>query len=288
MAASTFSPLVTSAAVFGVANGLGLGISLATGSHYHLDLIGTGTFAIAALVVRGEGVRQWVSSGFVCLWACKLTAFLVYRVSFTKHDARLDDTLSTVNGSIGFWTASFLWGWLVLLPHTLAAGVAVAGRPPFGTLLDMIGVSVYTIGLIVESLADLQKWNFKQDLANRGRYCDVGLWQLSQHPNWFGNLAIWTGILALNASAILPLGSGTQLQRCGLLAGAAISPLFMLALFYAQATDTIMDAAAQADARYGSLPGYRGYVRETPLVIPSLTSIWRCLGGIGKGAEREL
>ena len=45
--------LLKSAAIFGSANALGFGISAATGSHLHLDLIGTGVFAVAAVATAG-------------------------------------------------------------------------------------------------------------------------------------------------------------------------------------------------------------------------------------------
>ena len=63
------NPLVTSAAVFGAANALGFATSIATGWHYHLDLIGTGAFTAAAVATAGTGCsRQRLSAGFVGLW----------------------------------------------------------------------------------------------------------------------------------------------------------------------------------------------------------------------------
>ena len=62
---SMMGPVASSAVIFGAANGLGLGISLATGWHYHLDLIGTGIFAVAAMAVAD---RKLLSS--LTAWAC--------------------------------------------------------------------------------------------------------------------------------------------------------------------------------------------------------------------------
>ena len=133
----------------------------------------------------------------------KLASFLFYRVLQTKHDARLGDMLSTVSGAATFWVASFLWGWLVSLPHTLAAGVPVAARPAGVPLLAKFGALMFAAGFAVETVADLQKWAFKNDAANAGKCCSVGLWKMSQHPNWAGNLLLWSGILVINAPTLL-------------------------------------------------------------------------------------
>jgi len=192
--------LGTSAAAFGIANALGLGISLATDSHLHLDLIGTGVFGIAALLLRGTDLRQQLSAGAIALWSTKLAAFLFYRAcAGSGRDARLEDTLSTTTGAIGFWTISCLWGVFVSLPHTLAAGVATGIRPPSAPLLAGLGLLTFGAGLVLETAADMQKYKFKMDPANRGKFCDAGVWSLSQHPNYAGNLLIWTGITLLNA-----------------------------------------------------------------------------------------
>ena len=271
------SPLVTSAKIFGAANLLGLGVSLATGSHYHLDLLGTGAFTLAAIATAGSDPRQMVSAAAVGIWSFKLAAFLVYRVCQTTHDARLDDTLASASGAVGFWTVSCLWGWLVSLPHTIAAATPGA-RPSFGRATDRAGLLLLVLGLAVESLADWQKWSFKQNEANHGRFCDAGLWQASQHPNWCGNLMLWTGILVLNAQTLLSdLGPVRRRSAAAFLA-AACSPLFMLALFYGQASGAMTNTVELAERRYGADPAFREYVSSTPLIMPTPQSLARLLG----------
>lgn len=104
-AVMSLGPVAASAAIFGAANAVGFGISVVTNWHFHLDLIGTGVFALVALLVQGPGQVQQLSAAAVALWATKLSSFLFFRVLHTKRDARLEKLLSTVAGTASFWCA---------------------------------------------------------------------------------------------------------------------------------------------------------------------------------------
>ena len=86
-------------------------------------------------------------------------------------------------GAFGFWAISFMWGFVVSLPHVLAAGIPLTSRPRLGRPRDLFAITLFIVGLALETTADLQKWQFKSEAVNAGRFCDVGVWQLSQHPN---------------------------------------------------------------------------------------------------------
>lgn len=254
------SPLDFSAKVLGGLNAVGFGFSVATGSHVHLDLIGTGAFAVTSIATRGVNQRSALSSLFISVWATRLAAFLFYRATQTPRDLRLEDTLSTPVGAFGFWLVSFAWSWLTMLPHTLACGAKKA--PAFGRGMTTACV-LYGFGLATEVIADFQKWNFKNNPKNRGKHCDKGLWQISQHPNYFGNMLLWFSIWLLNAPTIL------KKKGPGVLALSSISPLFLAMLFFGQSTGVIGPAVELADAKYNHLSSYQKYKKETPLIIPN-------------------
>mmetsp|Transcript_6985 Transcript_6985/g.9784 ORF Transcript_6985/g.9784 Transcript_6985/m.9784 type:complete len:311 (-) Transcript_6985:2715-3647(-) len=255
-----------SAAILGVCNAAGLGISLATGSHLHLDLIGTGAFTIAAVSTSSTSLslRQRLSTWFVSIWATRLASFLFYRASLTGHDARLDNQLSTASGATTFWFISFLWGWITLLPHTL--GSSVKKGSPFGPC-GFIGSTFFGIGLAFEVIADFQKFFFKRKPQNKSSFCNSGLWQFSQHPNYFGNLLLWSGIWLLNTPGL----SSSQLTA------SSISPIFLATLFFGQSTGTITNAVQLADAKYGHDPQWSLYKQNTPLLFPSPFALFRAL-----------
>ncbi|KAI2499343.1 DUF1295-containing protein [Fragilaria crotonensis] len=270
-------PFVQSSLMFAGCNAVGWLISLLTKSHLHLDLIGTGAFAAAGILPfitkssRGilASARIKLSSALVTVWGTKLAGFLFFRVLKTGHDARLDELLSTTSGATSFWVFSFLWGLVASLPHTLGTTSLAPGLP----ITSYCGCALYAIGLAFETLADLQKWTFKQE--HPGQFCNVGVWSLSQHPNWFGNLAIWSGIFLINAPALIDTAgkaAGNPLQRlwgARRMLIAFLSPLFLWALFNAQASGNLTPALELANKKYGHDPAYLQYVANTPLIIPN-------------------
>ena len=125
-------------------------------------------FAAAAAATRGRTASTYM----VGAWSARLAGFLFYRALTGGKDLRLEDTLSTAAGCASFWTVSFAWGWLTLLPHAL--GGADSKRGPW---LRRGGAALFALGLATEVLADAQKFYFKRS-GNKG-FCDVGLWATS-------------------------------------------------------------------------------------------------------------
>jgi steroid 5-alpha reductase family enzyme len=66
--------------------------------------------------------------------------------------------------------------------------------------LEYIGAAVWAISILGEAVADGQLKAFKKNPANKGKVCDVGLWNYSRHPNYFFESMIWIGyaLVALN------------------------------------------------------------------------------------------
>ena len=268
------APFWQAQSVIAAANALGLIISLATGSHLHLDLLGTGAFGLMAAVPLLNGVSliprvQW-SSLAVIVWATKLTGFLVFRALEVKQDARLTDILSTSGGATMFWVLSWLWGTLCSLPHTLGTTSSDPGNNP---TTFKVGPAMYLVGLIIETLADYQKWVFKA--TNPGQFCNVGLWSISQHPNFLGNLLVWSGIFVMNAPALVVPMAKTMIGKYSRVGLALLSPLFLYANFYGQASGAISNTVELFEKKYGDNPGYRDYVDTVPLIIPNPLKMFR-------------
>ena len=78
--------------------------------------------------------------------------------------------------------------WTVSLPVTIVNGIGT--RNPGILTADVLGWVMWGIGVSIEAVADQQKLQFRRDPASQRRWCDVGLWKWSRHPNYFGEVQI--------------------------------------------------------------------------------------------------
>lgn len=269
-----------------LANALGFVISVATKTQIHLDLVGTGAFALASIpsLVVSDIPRIQFSAAFVTLWGTKLASFLFLRALKIGEDKRLQDTLSTVSGTFFFWAVSLAWGVLCSLPHSLGI-TSNYDVPILSSPCSLAGCLLFVLGITIETTADVQKWIFKA--KNPGQFCKSGLWSFSQHPNFLGNILLWTGIFLFNARALIEpppaiteaaaaaaatggAGIFQTIWRYRRLALALISPLMMYNFFSGQANGTISNSQELAMKKYGKDPEYLKYIETVPKIFPKL------------------
>ncbi|MBN1275630.1 DUF1295 domain-containing protein [Candidatus Woesearchaeota archaeon] len=175
----------------------------------------------------------------VFLWAARLGGFLFIRIRKQKKDDRFDSMRGSFFRFLGFWLLQGVTVWVVLLPVTLFEG-------PF----HPIGVGVWLLGLLIESVADQQKYAFKQDPKNKGLFIRSGLWSYSRHPNYFGEILCWVGVY---------LAAGVWVY--GLL-----SPLYITCLLLFVSGIPLLER--KADEKWGRLEAYQDYKRSTSLLVP--------------------
>jgi steroid 5-alpha reductase family enzyme len=165
--------------------------------------------AILTLALSGSnggavGPRQVVASVFLMVWALRLSGFLFYRILRTGKDDRFDDKRDRFFPFLGFWVFQMLWVWVVSLPVTVLNSPAVQRHQPqarFGTGRDIAGVVLFIVGFVVESVSDAQKFAFRQ-ANDKAAICDRGLFALSRHPNYFGEMVVQ---FCKSASCRIPL-----------------------------------------------------------------------------------
>ncbi|RCI11951.1 hypothetical protein L249_4597 [Ophiocordyceps polyrhachis-furcata BCC 54312] len=170
------------------------------------DLAGGSNFAVLAILTLSlsghHHARQVVASLFLIIWAVRLSAFLFYRILRTGKDDRFDDKRDKFFPFLGFWIFQMIWVWTVSLPVTVLNSPNVTRFPQhaFGTGRDIAGIILFTIGFFVEAVSDVQKYLFRQS-HDGSAVCDKGLFAVSRHPNYFGEIIIQFSIYMIAVSS---------------------------------------------------------------------------------------
>ena len=67
----------------------------------------------------------------------------------------------------------------------------------------IIGLILFIIGFGFEVVSDLQLKKFVSNPTNKGRILTSGLYSLSRHPNYFGEVLLWWGIWIINGFTLI-------------------------------------------------------------------------------------
>ena len=220
------------------------------------DITGSATYltvVIGTLLLAGRlDARSLLLTLLVVIWAARLGTFLFRRIQKAGADTRFDDIKPSFVRFLMAWTLQGLWVFLTL--SAALAAMTAASVPAFG-VIGWVGLVVWVVGFALEAVADAQKQAFRSDPANTGRFIQSGLWGWSRHPNYFGEITLWTGI----ALIALPALSGWQYVTL-------ISPVFVY--FLLTRVSGIPMLESRADERWGDEPAYQAYKARTPVLFP--------------------
>ena len=218
-----------------------------TGSLTYLSVVGAAIVLTPVVSTRAE-----LAAIMVAVWALRLGSFLFVRISKDGQDDRFDEIKVAPLRFFFAWTLQGLW---VLFTAAAALAIITGGVvKPIG-LIGSIGIIMWLVGFIIESVADAQKRSFKRNPNNKSRFITTGLWSWSQHPNYFGEILLWTGMAVLAA----PILQGWQWVTL-------ISPVFVFLLLTRISGIPTLDKKAKA--RWGNDADYQAYIAKTSKLLP--------------------
>ncbi|MDX2344854.1 MAG: DUF1295 domain-containing protein [Acidimicrobiia bacterium] len=263
LAGSDGSTQVGSMAVFAVCGLLAFAInwvafipSNRAKTERYYDLTGSVTYltvtAVALLLSDDIDARAVIVAALVGLWALRLGTFLFRRVRRDGRDGRFDSIKTDPLRFFMTWTLQGLW---VLLTAACALAVITGGERRSIGWVAILGIVIWVAGFGIEAVADQQKSTFKKNPANEGRFITSGLWAWSRHPNYFGEIMLWTGI----AIMALPVLSGWRWVTL-------ISPVFVFLLLTRVSGIPMLEA--RAEKRWGNDEAFQTYTNNTSLLFP--------------------
>jgi steroid 5-alpha reductase family enzyme len=148
--------------------------------------------------------RKVVLSALVTIWGLRLSLYILWRNWGEPEDYRYRQWREE-HGDRWWWYSYFqtfiLQGLLMWIISTPLLAVHHAPVPSRLTLLDWLGVVVWSMGFFFEAVGDFQMARFKADPSNKGKVLDSGVWRYTRHPNYFGDAAQWWGYYLMAAAA---------------------------------------------------------------------------------------
>ncbi len=221
------------------------------------DLTGSITYSsvfIYCIYLATSGDLNWgslVISILVILWAGRLGTFLFTRIAKDGEDKRFRTIKPDIAQFFMTWTLQGMWVSLC----SLCAITSIASDT--GIIVNnifYIGLVMFIGGFAIEIVADQQKTAFRAIPENRNKFITSGLWSKSRHPNYFGEIALWTGVAVMSFSSL----SGIEYLTL-------ISPIFTYLLLVKISGVRMLEGRGQKT--WGDDEEYIAYMKNTPMVM---------------------
>ncbi|KAI0925916.1 hypothetical protein AcV5_008520 [Taiwanofungus camphoratus] len=207
--------------------------------------------------------RQLLLNAALVAWSTRLGSFLVTRALKAGGDSRFDEVKRQPAKFTAFWIGQATWVFIVGLPIYMVNTLPAAVHPPLGRL-DYASLVLFAGSWLFEILADHQKSAWRREKDNNEhaeKFISHGVWAISRHPNYVGEVGLWTGISLLSTGSLrtpyFPRGAW-------LLAGA--SPF--LTWFLLRNVSGVPPLEKAGDRKFGDDPKWREYKRTVPIFWP--------------------
>lgn len=212
---------------------------------------GMGFFLVSLLVqLRMNHPLGWILFAMVFLWGSRLSLHILRRNFKKPEDYRYANFRKN-------WGRSYVvrsYFQLFLLQGVLMYLISIANIQgqsnatlKYSPLL-VIGLTVYLLGLGLESIADAQLRRHIRNPKNKGKLIQSGLWKYSRHPNYFGESVLWWGIYLVSVGLGAPLWT-------------IISPIVITLLV------RYVSGIPLLEERLKRYAGYESYVENTSIFI---------------------
>jgi steroid 5-alpha reductase family enzyme len=227
------------------------------GRHSVIDSAWGLLFAAAAVISFvssagiGDGVRRWLLLTLTVIWGVRLAVHMTVRSWGKGEDPRYAEWLRDRGQLQAVFLVYVLQGVLALVictPVVLGMFLAASITPA-----ALIGIAIWVLGFVFESVGDWQLQRFRSRKAAgvvpKGAIMDLGLWRYTRHPNYFGDACVWTGLFLITAD-----------RWPGVLT--AFAPALMIYLLAFGSGKRVLETTMR------SRPGYAAYASRTSGFLP--------------------
>lgn len=220
-----------------------------------VDIAWGGGFIVAALTsffMGQQGPLQLLVTWLVIIWGIRLAYSIFRRTLAAKgEDPRYTELRKTWKGNAAVNAYLRIFVTQGLLATIVSGGVIIVNLSQLVdiSLIALIGVVIWLIGFLFESIGDAQLKSHLADPNNKGTLMTSGLWKYTRHPNYFGESVQWWAIFVIALG--VPFGCM-----------AVISPLVITYLLL------FVSGVPPTEKRFNGRPGWDEYKKRTSMFVP--------------------
>jgi steroid 5-alpha reductase family enzyme len=138
------------------------------------------------------------------------------------------------------------------------------------SIFEIIGMIIWIISFIMESVADVQKLTYLRAMkksGTRNMVCNIGLWKYSRHPNYFAEWMVWNALVIASIPSWLNLYPNMSVLIFALV---GVGLLLTSRIMYV----TLVTYTGAIPSEYYSVqkrPAYKDYQQTTNMFFPGPT-----------------
>jgi len=196
-----------------------------------------------------DGRSLWILI-LVFLWGVRLFLHTFYRNLNKEEDWRYHEWHDGKACRYSFCTYVQVFLFQAALMMIIALPIVYSLRLITLSMFEVnyLGVILAIVGLLLEFVADRQRFIFLKKEENKDKLMTTGLWRFSRHPNYFGEIIFWWGIY------ILVLGAPKSWMMI-------VSPLLVSYIL-------LFVSGLPTEKKYGERKDFLEYKRKTSPLIP--------------------
>jgi steroid 5-alpha reductase family enzyme len=209
------------------------------------------------LFPEGNEIRQFVLLAFVLFWSIRLTLNWWRGWQGIKHQDWRYTSIAEKTGKL-YWPVSFIgihfMPTIFVFLGCLPVWYALSSNESFN-IFDVAAVLFTFSAILIEWIADDQLIKFRKT-NNGNSFMKTGLWAVSRHPNYLGEISFWGGVFMFAVSATGLIHSNGLWTIIGFIS--------MIILF------KFISIPLMEKRNIARKPGYQEYIKKVPALFPRL------------------
>ena len=212
---------------------------------------------LMTLSPEGNWLRQWIILVLVLFWSFRLTINWMRGWQGFKHQDWRYINIAEKTG-VFYWPVSFsgihLMPTIFVFAGCLPLWYSLSATEPLN-IFDVVAFLFTFAAILVEWIADEQLLKFRKS-GSKERFMQSGLWSISRHPNYLGEISFWVGMFLFLVSAGNFKNTGGYWT--------VIGAVLMVILFQ------FISIPMMEKRNIERKPGYKEYIKKVPALFPRI------------------